>query len=331
MNPSFEARTQTMAVNWVQFQRGMSFTEFMDHYGTEAKCYRALYKARWPHGFRCPQCAGRARSRFRREGRVYYQCRHCRHQTTLASGTLLAHGKLPLRAWLLAAYLLTTTKTNLAALELMRHLGVNWKSAWRLKHKVLAAMASRETGRRLDGYVQIDDAYLGGEHNGGKVGRGAPGKQAFVAAVETDATLERPRYAVLEPVRAFDNASLQDWYTRRLAPDAEVYSDGLACFGRAVDTGHAHSVLVTAGGRAATEVRGARWVNVVLGNVKRAISGRYHAIKHDKYGRLYLAEAQYRFNRRFDLAAMVPRLLRAVMLCKPCPEPMLCAAGNFHS
>lgn len=83
----------------------------------------------------------------------------------------------------------------------------------------------------------MDDAYLGGECNGGKTGRGAPGKQPFVVAVETDADLEHPRYdVVLEPVRAFDNTSLLDWCQRRLAPDAEVYSDGLVCFARAVDT-----------------------------------------------------------------------------------------------
>lgn len=319
-----------MAINWVQFQKGLSLPEFQERYGTEAKAYRALYRARWPKGFRCPQCGERRRSKFQRAGRVYYQCRACRHQTTLVSGTLFEHSRLPLRTWLLALYLLTSTKTNLSGLELKRHLGVNWKTAWRIKHKVMHAMAIREGRRQLERIVQIDDAYLGGERNGGKTGRGAPGKQPFVVAVETDATLEHPRYAVLEPVRAFDNVSLQDWFTRRLRPDAEVYSDGLACFARSVDTGHAHSVLVAGGGRAACQARGARWVNVVLANAKRAISGRYHAIKQAKYARRYLAEAQYRFNRRFRLAEMLPRLARAMMLCVPCPEPLLRTADNFH-
>ncbi len=320
-----------MAINWVQFQKGMSLAEFMHKYGTEAKCYRALYKARWPRGFRCPACHGRRRSRFRREGRVYYQCRGCRHQTTLTSGTLFAHTKLPLTTWMLALYLLTSTKTNLSALELKRHLGVNYKAAWRIKHKVMQAMTEREAARRLDGFVQMDDAYLGGERNGGKSGRGAPGKQAFVTAVQTDKDLEHPSYAVMEPVRSFDNASLRDWCQRRLAPGGEVYSDGLACFGRCIDTGSAHTVLVTAGGRAACEIPGARWVNVVLANTKRAISGRYHAFKQGKYARRYLGEAQYRFNRRFRMAAMVPRLMRAMMLTNPWPEPALRAVGNFDS
>lgn len=236
-----------MAINPVQFQQGLSMVEFIAQYGTEAKCYRALYRARWPQGFRCPACAHRARSRFRREGRVYYQCRACRHQTTLISGTLFEGTKLPLRTWFLAIHLLTSTKTNLSALELKRHLGVRYRTAWRLKHKVMQAMMEREETRQLAGFVQVDDAYLGGERNGGKPGRGSQNKQPFVIAVSTDETLEHPTFAVIEPVRRFDNAALLDWGRRRLAADAEVYSDGLGCFRRVIDLDHAHTVLETGG------------------------------------------------------------------------------------
>lgn len=318
-----------MGINVVQFQRGLSMNEFIARYGTEARCYRALYRARWPKGFRCPACGERCRSRFRRGAQVYYQCRACRHQTTLTSGTVFAGSKLPLRSWMLALYLLTSSKTNLAALELMRHLGVNYKTAWRIKHKVMQAMTEREEGRRLEGFVQIDDAYLGGERNGGKPGRGSENKQPFLIAVATDETLEHPTFAVIEPVRSFDNASVADWVDRRLAPGAEAYTDGLACFGRIADAGHAHTTLDTGGGRAATEVRGARWVNVVLGNVKRAISGSYHAVRQAKYARRYLAEAAYRFNRRFRLAELLQRLTVAMMRCKPHAEPKLRLATNF--
>ena len=69
---------------------------------------------------------------------------------------------------------------------------------------------------------------------------------------------------------------------------------------------------------------------MLLGNLKRAISGNYHAIRQGKYARLYLAEAAYRFNRRFHLREMLPRLARAMMLCKPHPEPVLRMASNFH-
>ena len=161
-----------MAMNGVQFQPGLSMPQFLSQYGSEAKCYRALHKARWPQGFRCPCCGGRPRSRFRREGRVYYQCRACRHQTTLISGTLFEASKVPLTTWFLAMHLVTASKTNLSALALKRHLGVCYRTAWKMKHKIMQAMTEREEGRQLGGFVQIDDAYLGGERNGGKPGRG---------------------------------------------------------------------------------------------------------------------------------------------------------------
>lgn len=318
-----------MAMNWVQFQEGLSMGEFMARYGTEAKCRRALYRARWPKGFRCPACENRRRSTFRRNGQTYYQRRVCGHQTTRVSGTLLQATKLPLTTWFLAMHLLTSTKTNMATLELKRHLGVCYRTAWRLKHKIMQAMTEREETRRLDGFVQIDDAYLGGERNSGKAGRGSENKQAFVVAMETDETLEHPCVAVIEPVRTFSNAAITEWAERRLAWEAKAFSDGLGAFRRFVDTGHAHTVLDTPGGRAATEIKGARWVNVVMSTTKRALDGVYHAPKQKRYARRYLAEAAYRFNRRFRLPEMLPRLVRTVALCKPCPEPILRAASNY--
>lgn len=141
-------------MNQVQFQAGLSMAQFIQQYGTEAKCYRALYRSRWPRGFRCPTCGQRPRSRFRRAGRVYYQCRACRHQTTLTSGTVFEGSRLPLTTWFLAMHLLTSSKTNMSALELKRHLGVCYDTAWKLKHKIMQAMTEREALRQLTGSEQ---------------------------------------------------------------------------------------------------------------------------------------------------------------------------------
>jgi hypothetical protein len=249
----------------------------------------------------------------------------------LVSGTLFEATKLPLTTWFLALYLLTSTKTNLAALELKRHLGVSYRTAWRLKHKVMQAMAEREEARQLNGFVQIDDAYLGGERNGGKGGRGSENKQAFLAAVEVGADSEHPRHVVFEPVRHFDNTAIQDWSARRLAPQTTVYSDGLWAFRRFGDAGHAHHAKATGGQRAALDDPQARWVNIALSNLKRSLDGTYHAIKQSKYARRYLGEAAYRFNRRFQLSRLMPRLLVALVVCGPCAEPLLRQTSNYLS
>lgn len=91
--------------------------------------------------------------------------------------TVFDHSRLPLTTWLLGMYLLGQSKTNLSALEMMRHLGVSYPAAGRMKHKLMQAMDQWEGSRKLSQVVQLDDAYLGGERNGGKAGRGSENKR----------------------------------------------------------------------------------------------------------------------------------------------------------
>lgn len=306
-----------MAMNRVQFQPGLSLPAFLKRYGTEVQCERALEDARWPQGFVCSQCTGTAHCRFEHHGARYWQCSACRLQASLRSGTVMANSKLPLRTWLLAMYLLGQSKTNLSALELMRHVGVSYPTTWRLKHKLMEAMAEREADRVLSGIIQLDDAYLGGERNGGKAGRDSENKRPFVVAVETTED-GHPRYAAIDPVPGFTKAALSAWIMQLLQPGCDVYSDGLGGF-RALEQAHAHTVIQSSG-RTGCEQANARWVNIVMSNLKRSLDGAYHAFKFAKYAQHHLTEAMLRFNRRFALAALVPRLLVASARTRPWPE-----------
>jgi len=78
-----------------------------------------------------------------------WQCSAWRHQCSLRAGTIFDNTKLPLATWFLALYLLTQSKTNLSALELMRHLGVCYRTGWRLKRKLMQVMTERKAARRL--------------------------------------------------------------------------------------------------------------------------------------------------------------------------------------
>jgi len=115
-----------MPKNRVQFQKGMSLSEFLERYGTEAQCEQALFAWRWPQGFVCPECGHSDHCVL---GRGLYQCHRCRRQTSLTAGTLFAGTKLALTKWLLAIYLLTQSKNGISALELSRQLGVCYNSA----------------------------------------------------------------------------------------------------------------------------------------------------------------------------------------------------------
>lgn len=87
-----------MPMNRIQFQPGVSLPEFFERYGSEAQCEAALTALRWPEGFRCPRCASAAHYVVTQGSRRLFQCRQCRHQTSLTAGTLLDSTKLPV--WL---------------------------------------------------------------------------------------------------------------------------------------------------------------------------------------------------------------------------------------
>jgi transposase-like protein len=310
-----------MGMNMVQFQKGLSLGDFVKQYGSEDACEAALFRSRWPQGWRCPECDCERSCSFYRGGRKYWKCYRCGHQTTLVSGTLFASTKLALSKWFQALYLLTQTKNNVSGLELMRHLGVCQRTAWRIKHKIMQAMAERESSRQLTGRVEIDDAYLGGE-KAGKPGRGSENKIPFVAAVQTTAT-GQPQLIRLDPVSGFTKEAIGIWSRKALDAAAVVVSDGLNCFPAVSESGAAHQPEKVGSGRQAVENPAFRAINTLLGNLKTSISGTYHAFAFAKYGHRYLAEVQYRFNRRFRLRDMLPRLLRAAVLTRPWSEPRL--------
>ncbi len=99
-----------------------------------------------------------------------------------ALGNLFHASKLPSTVWFQAIYLVTQNKNNISALSLKRHLGVSYRSAWRIKHNLLEIMAEREAPRRRGGDVVADDAYLGGVR-AGKPGRSSANKAPFMAAL----------------------------------------------------------------------------------------------------------------------------------------------------
>jgi transposase-like protein len=304
-------------INGIQFQKGLSLANFMALYGTEAQCEAALIRARWPEGFVCPHCGHRHGYGFRHGKNAVWQCSACPHQTSLRSGTLMAHSRLSLRTWMLAIYLITQSKTNIAALALRRQLGISWKAAWLLKHKIMEAMRQREAHRPLCAEVRVDGAYLGGESRGGKRGRGSENKVAFVAAVELhDGHPLRVRF---DPVADFSQAELAQWAARALTGPSHVTSEGVAGFAVLARPGLGHEVVFTPTDEPGMEVETFRCLNILIGNLKTALSGTHHAFKFVKYAGRYLAEVQYRFNRRVSLPALVPRLAFAVMHTQPMP------------
>lgn len=138
----------------------------------------------------------------------------------------------------------------------------------------------------MSGSVELDDAYLGDERSGGKRGRGAEGKTPFVAAVETNDEGHPP------------------------------------CFNAVTEVGYLHEKIVCGSGKSSVKEPKFCWLNTIPGNLKSAFRSTYHAVRH-KYARRYLSDFRYRFNRRFDLRGMIPRLIYVALRTPPMPGRLL--------
>jgi hypothetical protein len=302
--------------------KALSEAEFGERFGTEAACMATLFELRWGRGWSCPAC-GHGRCAELKD-RAVYQCNRCKHQVGLTAGTVFHWTKLPLTTWFLAIYHLTQSKGGMSSIELARRLGTRQPTAWLIKHKLMAAMEARDAAKpKLQGRIEIDDAYLGGERSGGKRGRGAAGKRPFVAAVETSAE-RKPQRLRLTVVKGFRKKEIETLAKRDFAAGSNIVSDGLSCWRAVEQAGCAHFPMMTGTGRAAARWVPFTWVNTALGNIKTALAGTYHHVS-PKHAQRYLASFAWRFNRRYQLDSLTERLAYACARTAPHPYRVIIA------
>lgn len=297
----------------IQFQEGISMSEFMAQYGTEEQCSQALFEMKWPNGYKCKHCDHGGYTYIAKD--KIFRCNKCRRGTTLKSGTVFQNSNLPLTVWFQAIYLMTQSKHGISAMELKRKLGIKkHDNALALKHKLMKAMQDREDEKQLTDRVEIDDAFIGGENPGGKRGRGSENKTPFVAAVSTKEG--KPNRLKLQVLEAHDTKNVAEFFKKHMdIENTKVCSDGLPCFKAACDEmGLEHErIVVSQQDQRSVDIESFTWVNTALGNLKKFINGTHQAITSG-YIQRYLAEFQYRFNRRFDLKAIFNRLLYACVV-----------------
>jgi ISXO2-like transposase domain len=167
---------------------------------------------------------------------------------------------------------------------LKRQLGVCYRTAWLVKHKLMQVMREREADGVLNGLVIANYANLGGERRG-KCGHSSENIVSFIAAVD-DA--DRPMHVRFNRIEGFCSNVVSEWAKQHLALESTVVSDGLAFFTAATAEGcHHEPQMVGATRRRSTNMPCVAWVNTMLGNLKTALSGTYHTFNYTKYADRY--------------------------------------------
>jgi transposase-like protein len=164
----------------------MNFSDPIYHDADKAREH--LEALLWPDGAICPHCKTRDRASKINGGRAgLYFCNSCREQFTVTVGTVFERSKLPLNKWVLATHLMSASKTGISAHQLHRMLGITYKSAWFMCHRIREAMKD-DGGPAMGGGgvpVQVDETYQGNTSKRSKTyKRGHSHKQQIVALVE---------------------------------------------------------------------------------------------------------------------------------------------------
>ncbi len=288
--------------------------ELEDRFGTEAACREYLMGLRWPQGFVCPRCGSQGGWPATR-GRVV--CCSCRHQASVTAGTIFQDTHKPLRLWFRAIWQVTSQKNGASAANVQQVLGLgSYWTAWTWLHKLRRAMV-RPGRENLQGRVEVDETYVGGESEG-KDGRGTDKALVAIAVEENGSGSGRIRLARIDhgtrrALHAFVQQSIQ--------PGSKVHTDGNSFYNGLEALGYPHdATILNRRAKDAATVLLPR-VHRVASLLKRWLMGTHQGAVQPRYLDYYLDEFTFRFNRRTSRSRglLFYRLLQQAMQVEPAP------------
>lgn len=168
----------------------MGLLDFQARFPVEHECYEYLVRIRFPGGFLCPRCGSSEAGTILT--RNLWQCKKCRAQISVTAGTMFHRTRTPLHHWFWAIFLVAKDKRGHSAVQLSKELNIPYDRAWLIMHKIRDAMSYRDSLYRLDGTIEMDDAYFGAPDTGRR-GRSTRRVKALVAIGVTDDN--KPRFA----------------------------------------------------------------------------------------------------------------------------------------
>lgn len=273
----------------------MTLPELNRLYSTDEDCREILTRLRWPEGVQCPRC--RSKSVWYLQTRKQFTCSDCAYQFSVTTGTIFNDTHLPLETWFMAVLLLVEARKGMSANQLKRTVGVSYKTAWYLCHRIRAAM--KETERpMLDGTVEMDETYVGGRERGKGKGWNRPdnNKEIVIGLRQRGGDL---RFFHANDVKS---GTLAQFIKDNVSADVDVMvTDEFPGYPKAmIAAGIKGGQHKTIRHKAKVYVDGDIHTNTVesaFSLLKRGIMGTWHKISA-KHLPAYLEEMTFRFNRR---------------------------------
>lgn len=275
--------------------------QFRQKFDSEEACRDHLFRMRWPHGFCCPKCGSLAH--YEIPTRNLMECADCHYQASVTVGTIMEKTHLSLEKWFWGIYFFGSDKRGCSATLLAKELGISYKSAWFMLHRIRKAMKDQDSQYLLDGLVEMDDAYFGAKKEGSKRGRGTDKAKVIVGLSINDQG--HPQYLKMEVVHNLKRQTLADFANDHIASGSTISSDAYRSYLNLQKEGYQLEAKVF---NPKADSEHLKWLHTIISNAKAFIEGTFHGLDK-KYLQSYLDEFCYRFNRRFFLSELFNRIL----------------------
>ncbi len=272
----------------------MTLVDVINLFDTDERCREMLVRLRWPNGAECPRCKMPA-VELATAKQLFY-CKGCDYQFSVTSGTIFNDSHLPLQKWFLATLLLCESRKGHSANQMKRELGVSYKTAWYLCHRIRYAMT--EVHKMLDGTIEIDETYVGGRRLGRGNKAGRENKSVVIGIIKRDGALKfiHVKEGTSKAIREVMEEHVSQDVDVIVTDESVLYPSGLpkSQVSKRKAVNHSAEEYV-------------RWeddfmvttntVESAFSLLKRGIIGTWHRIS-PKHLASYLNEMTFRFNRR---------------------------------
>jgi transposase-like protein len=278
-------------------EKEVNLTDIMERFGNEETARELIEKFRWPNDPICPHCGSQEAYRLTpdeisanhgRKGLL--KCKACKKQFTVTVGTIFEDSHIPLNKWLMAIYLICSSKKGMSANQLHRMLGVTYKSAWFMGHRIRFAMSQPALSEKLHNIVEADETYVGGKSHG-KRGRGASNKTKVFSLIQRDGEAKSFK------VDDVKGKTLKRLIKENVVDTAHVMTDEFGAYRGLKKQVSKHSTVNHGEKEYVRGIVHTNFAESYFSLLKRGILGTFHHVSEELMQR-YLDEFDYRWTRR---------------------------------
>jgi transposase-like protein len=289
-----------MKTNLLPTPKELTLDQINQRFATDETAREYWESIHWPHGPVCPHCKNADAKRIykvtpnaaKKIRAGLHHCAECNKQFTSTIGTIFEDSHIPLRKWLIAWYLLCSSKKGISSLQLQRNLDLgSYRTALFMTHRIRHALQEPVFKDKLSGTIDADETYVGGKTRGH--GRHFMGNKVPVVSL-----VERGGRVRSQVMRRVTGKNLKEVLKSNVEPSATIMTDDFRAYRKAAKDFASHQSV----NHSAKEyVRGDAHTNGVEGFfslLKRGVVGTFHHIS-EQHLPLYLAEFDHRHNTRF--------------------------------